>query len=191
LNGPSLPDPTLREALVEFRRANNLTVEERSSRSWTCRIWFVTLPLPNFRWRRDAILAHDLHHLLVGYPCTLWGEMRMAAWEFGAGRMPHWGARLFCVPLVSLGLLRSPRQILAAFLAGQRSRSLHEAESMERLLELDLCAARAELAARNSGEGWRNGGRFALLILESSLILMLPVAAIGGVAIALLAVMPA
>lgn len=170
--------PTVREALAEFRRLNNLPRDEAHSRTWTCRIWFVTIRFPNFKWRRHAILAHDLHHLLIGYPCTLWGEMRMAAWEFGAGRMPHWGARLFCVPLISLGLLRSPRMMLMAFLDGRRSCSLHQAENLEPLLHLDLSVARANLAAaHDSSRGWDSYGRFALLILESSLVLILPVVA--------------
>jgi ubiquinone biosynthesis protein Coq4 len=146
----------------------------------------LTLRLPNFKWRRDAILAHDLHHLLVGYPCNLWGEMRMAAWEFGAGRMPHLGARLFCVPLVTIGLVRSPRSVLAAFLAGRRSQSLHEAADVEQLLDAPLSAARAKLATcRNSSGGWRNYGRFALLVLESSVVLVLPLGVVGA-AIAML-----
>jgi hypothetical protein len=187
LNEPPAHDPTLREALADFRQANDLSATERWSRTWTCRIGFVTLRLPNFGWRRDAILAHDLHHLLVGYPCTLCGEMRMSAWEFGAGRMPHWGARLLCVPLVSMGFVRSPRSILMAFLAGRRSRSLHEADDIEQLLDLPLSAARRELATGRSLRGGRHGyGHFASLMLESSLVLALPLGMIAA-AIALLA----
>ena len=45
----------------------------------------------------------------------------MAAWEFGAGRYPHWRASLFCAPLMLVGLFWSPRRTFAAYKAGQRS----------------------------------------------------------------------
>jgi hypothetical protein len=59
--------PTVGEALAEFRRANGLSGDETSQPSWTCRLGPVITRLPNFKWRRQAILAHDLHHVFTGY----------------------------------------------------------------------------------------------------------------------------
>jgi hypothetical protein len=95
--------------------------------SWPCAIGPLILRFPNFRWRRRAIEAHDLHHLMTGYPMTVRGEFQMAAWEFGAGRYPHWGATLFCGPLILLGLLWSPPAMWRAWRAGRRSQSLYPA----------------------------------------------------------------
>lgn len=81
--------------------------------------------LPNFAWRRRAITRHDAHHVLTGYPCTPAGEMQMAAWEFAAGRYPHAGATMFCLPLVALGASLLPRRTFAAFIRGRRSTSLY------------------------------------------------------------------
>jgi hypothetical protein len=130
--------PTVREALAEFRRANGLRDDEAMRAWWTCRLGPLTLRLPNFHWRRAAILAHDLHHVVTGYPCGLRGEFQMAAWEFGAGPMPHWGAALFCLPLVVIGMLWSPRRIARAFRRGRRSRSLHGERLSDRLLDMRL-----------------------------------------------------
>jgi len=173
--------PTVREALAEYRRLNNLPADETATNSWTCRLGPVRVRLPNFRWRRKAILAHDLHHVLTGYPCTLCGEFQMAAWEFGAGRMPHWAARLFCLPLVLLGLLWSPRRMLLAFLGGRRSQSLHVTTVQERLLAAPLNATRAEFTVPST-VAWsvRDGARFAFLILEAGLIVSAPAALIVG-----------
>jgi hypothetical protein len=129
---------TLGDALAEFRRANGLAVDEATQPSWTCRLGPLVLRLPNFQWRRRAILAHDLHHVLTGYPCTMWGACQMAAWEFGAGPMPHWAAALFCLPLIIVGLMWSPRQMVLAFRAGYRARSLHGSKTIEALLEVPL-----------------------------------------------------
>jgi hypothetical protein len=158
---------TVREALAAFWHANGLPADESGHASWTCRLGPITLRLPNFRWRRDAILAHDLHHVLTGYPCTLGGECQMAAWEFGAGRMPHWGAALFCLPLVVLGLVCAPRRMLAAFLNGRRSRSLHHSNSIDRLLEAPLPAAQAEIVAAAPGPSRMDRAAFVLLVLQA------------------------
>jgi ubiquinone biosynthesis protein Coq4 len=95
--------------------------------SWSCAVGPLTLRFPNFQWRRRAIVAHDLHHSMTGYPMTMRGEYQLAAWEFGAGRYPHWGATLFCAPLILLGLCWSPAAIWRAWRAGRRTRSLYGA----------------------------------------------------------------
>ena len=95
--------------------------------SWTCPLGPLVIRIPNFSWRRQAIDAHDLHHLMTGFPMTLRGEFQLAAWEFGAGRYPDWRATLFCMPLILAGLFWSPTRILAAYRAGRRSESLYGA----------------------------------------------------------------
>jgi hypothetical protein len=98
---------------------------------WPCAIGPLTLHVPNFHWRRRAIRAHDLHHAMTGYPMTMRGECQLAAWEFGAGRYPHWAASLFCAPLVLAGFLWSPRAIWRAWRAGRASQSLYAALKKE------------------------------------------------------------
>jgi hypothetical protein len=134
---------TVADALEAFRKANDIPTKEGST--WTCRVGPVVLRLPNFSWRRRAVLAHDVHHVLTGTPCTMGGECRMAAWEFGAGRMPHWGAWLFCLPLAAVGILLRPRATLAAFRDGRRSRSLHGADTFEDILRMPLAAGRRSI----------------------------------------------
>jgi len=131
---------TVADALETFRAANNIPAKE--GKSWTCRVGPLLLKLPNFSWRRRAVLAHDIHHVLTETPCTMQGECRMAAWEFGAGRMPHWGAALFCLPLAAAGAILSPRQTWRAYRDGRRSRTLHGASTLEPILSMPLELAR-------------------------------------------------
>jgi hypothetical protein len=138
-------EPTILEALAAFRDANGLCHDERRARLWAIRLGRFTMMMPNFRWRRRAIDAHDLHHLLTGYSCTVKGELEIAAWEFGAGRFPHWGATLFCGPLVLAGLAGMPRRTIAAFRHGRRCRSLYREGTMERIGPLPLSAAFAAI----------------------------------------------
>ena len=138
-------EPTALEALAAFRAANGLCQDERRARMWEIRLGRFAMMMPNFRWRRRAIDAHDLHHLLTGYPCTVRGELEIAAWEFGAGRYPHWGATAFCGPLVLFGLIGMPRRTFAAFRHGRRCRSLYSPGTMERISALPLSAAYSAL----------------------------------------------
>lgn len=135
---------TVREALAEFRRVNGLAAGEISNSWWACRLGPFSIQLPNFKWRQRAILAHDVHHVLTGIPCGMYGEMRMAAWEFGAGPMPHWGATLFCLPLAFIGLCLTPHSVLRAYRAGRQSHTLHNSERIEEILAMPLFVARAE-----------------------------------------------
>ena len=57
---------------------------------------------------------------------TMRGEFQMAAWELGAGPYKHWGALLFCSPLLVAGMLWSPSRMVKAYRAGRATQSLYE-----------------------------------------------------------------
>ena len=90
-------------------------------------LWRLGLNIPcyNFAWRRQALPAHDLHHVVTGYPVSMPGEFQVAAWEFAAGRFPSLFSNLFCLPLVGLGLVYSPHKVFGAFRLGRSCRSLY------------------------------------------------------------------
>lgn len=139
---------TVGEALARFRDENGLRHDEHLARCWVIKAGFFVFPVPNFAWRRKAITAHDVHHMLTGYPCTVSGEFQIAAWEFGAGRYPHWGATLFCSPLILVGFFWSPRKMTDAFRHGRRCRSLYRPDLVESLLKLPVPVARRHLGRR-------------------------------------------
>lgn len=174
-------DPSVGEALAAFRAANGIPAD--GAATWTCRLGALTLRLPNFGWRRRAIARRDLHHIVTGYPCTLRGECRMAAWEFAAGRFPHPAATLFCLPLVILGLLWSPRAIWSAFLAGRRSESLYGIGLSDTLLKSPLRRLRAtvETGSRRPAT-LADVAAFSLLAAQATALVLAPALAIGALA---------
>ncbi len=135
-------DETVASALARFRDENGLGHGEHLKRWWIVRAGEAAFPLPNFAWRKRAIDAHDVHHMLTGYPCTVVGELQIAAWELGAGRYPHWGATLFCLPLAVIGFLWAPQDIWSAWRQGRGQRSLYEPETLRGLLSMPLRQAR-------------------------------------------------
>lgn len=132
------------EALALFRATNDVPADSATAPRWFFGLGPLRIHLPNFRWRRRAVERHDLHHILTGYPCSIRGEFQMAAWEFAAGRYPHPGATVICLPLIAGGAIFTPRSLWRAFLEGRRARSLYTLELTERLRHgpLDVLAAR-------------------------------------------------
>jgi hypothetical protein len=86
---------TAAQALALKRAEQGLDPAHDTAPMWPFTIGPVTIPFPNFSWRRAAIQRHDIHHMLTGYPFTMRGEFQVATWEFAAGRYPHW-ARHYC-----------------------------------------------------------------------------------------------
>jgi len=180
---PSAP-PTLGEALATFQRAHHLDPSPATAASWTCKFGPLTLRLPNFAWRREAILRHDLHHVLTGYGCTMRGECQMATWEFAAGRFPHAGATLFCLPLVAAGLVWSPRAVWSAFRRGRSGRSLYGVELTEALLRSSLGAVIETVRIpqkRTSPAG--DIVAFAWLAMKACLIVTVPIVGVTTLAL--------
>lgn len=160
--------PTVGEALRAHRQANGLPDYEAEGRFWSYRLGPLTVWLPNFKWRRRSILAHDLHHLITGYPCTISGECQMAAWEFAAGPMPARAAAWFCLPLIPLGLILTPRKLWRAHLAGRRARSLHATIIRDDIFAAPLHELKARQAAVPSSRSRADYLSFAALIGRAS-----------------------
>lgn len=84
------------------------------------RLGDLVLPLPNFRWRREALAQHDRNHALTGYGFSARDECRLAAWEMGSGCYDHWGARLLCGFLFVAGMIYGPEAMIDAYRKGRR-----------------------------------------------------------------------
>lgn len=113
----------MKKRLPDFRATHGLA--DPTAPQWRLRFGPVTMTLPNFAWRQAAIDAHDMHHLITGYPLTMRGEIQLAAWEWGAGRYPDWRATAFCTPLIVAGALIMPRRTLLAYRAGRKAQTLY------------------------------------------------------------------
>jgi hypothetical protein len=167
---------TAAQALVMKRAEQGLDPAYDTAPTWPFTIGPVTIPFPNFSWRRAAIQRHDLHHMLTGYPFTMRGEFQVATWEFAAGRYPHWGATLLLLPLVVLGLFWSPAAIWRAFVKGRGELSLYRPDLRDAAgrLSLDALAERTRVQAR--GSQVEDAAVFAWLVLQSASVIAAPIA---------------
>lgn len=141
---------TLHKARARFCVDNRLLPDGGEGTDWwSIRFGKLAIHLPNFAWRRRALLRHDLHHIVTGYACSPVGEMEMAAWEFSAGRFPSRLATAFCLPLVGLGALLAPKATFAAFLRGRAGTTLYGELLADELLAADVGTLRERLAPAN------------------------------------------
>lgn len=174
---------TVREAQARFYADNQLPRGGSSTaRYWTMRFAGLSLPMPNFVWRRKALPLHDLHHLLTGYPCSPSGEFEMAAWEFAAGRYRNLFATAFCLPLVGIGGIACPHRTFRAFVRGRASRTLYaQGEPDIAVLDGRLDDLRNTLLPASAPRArLRDVFAYAGLVLLSLMWTLAPFAAICG-----------
>lgn len=122
-----MEDKTLRELLPGFYDAHNLGMEggkyEANVRvEMTKKIVFY---FPNFSARKKAVLKHDIHHLVTGYPSTYTGETEIGAWEIASGCKGYWVAWILNISGMMTGLVFNLWKVLQAFARGRRTKNLY------------------------------------------------------------------
>jgi hypothetical protein len=167
---------TVATAMAKFRQKHELPRDYAAANRFTVAIGFLSINLPNFQWRKRAIIAHDLHHIVTGHPCTMRGECLVASWEFGAGRLRHVGATAFCLPLVLLGLLLAPVKTWKSFKEGYNSSSLHNQTLDPSIWHMSVNELKAHLR-RPERTSWRRIVAFATVVSGATVLFAMPVVA--------------
>lgn len=124
---------TPNEILPEFYETYNLPPDGGQSES------HVTVELtdkihvyiPNFDARRKAVLRHDVHHIITGYPSIMKGEAEISAWEIASGCLNYWAAFLLDSQGLLIGVFLYPRVTFNAFKRGRRTRNLYQDKMSE------------------------------------------------------------
>lgn len=122
-----MEDKTIAELLPEFYKKYNLGTDGGQS-SGSVRIELtkkIILYFPNFKARKKAVLKHDIHHLVTGYPSTFKGETEIGAWEIGSGCKKYWAAWLLDMSGLMTGVLFNPWGVLKAYARGRRTKNLY------------------------------------------------------------------
>lgn len=122
-----MEDKTIKELLPDFYKQYDLGDDGGKSKS-SVRIEFTknfSLYIPNFEARRKAVIKHDIHHIVTGYPSTFKGETEISAWEIGSGCKRYWAAWVLDVSGVMTGMLFNLWGVIKAFARGRRTRNLY------------------------------------------------------------------
>jgi hypothetical protein len=172
--GQSAPAPTALELLAQVREAQGIPKNPAELPRWRFQFSGRTFSLPNFDWRRNAIDAHDLHHLVLGEPFTFAGECQVATWEFAAGAFPDMRAQIFCLPLVAWGAATAPARTWQSFRTGSDQRSLYGStvDRFATLEQLSTLVAGPDVCRDLSSP--RPMIRFCFLLAQSVALYLIP-----------------
>ena len=86
------------------------------------KLGFLYLPLPNVKWRVEAVRIHDLHHIVTEYRADLRGEAEIGGWEIASGCGRHAIAWILNSGSFFYGLIFYPSHLWKAFMNGKRIR---------------------------------------------------------------------
>lgn len=154
---PTVIDPqwTLREARHKFAVASGYDASTYSG--WFAPAWLgpfpllprwfkIPIPFPNTPGRRRTIEAHDLHHILTGYPLTWAGESRISAWELASGGIDRWNiaGHFFLAHALLFGFIIDFRAVREAWRLGKRCSNLFGCD-LEEVLDRTVEDMRVEL----------------------------------------------
>lgn len=139
------PARPLREAAAEHLAAEGLPADAGVNERWVkTKIGPIPFAYPNTQGRKKLVAAHDLHHLLAGYPTSLVGEAELGAWELGSGMDDKTGVRL-AIRVFGFALPRHPSRLLRAFVRGRHCRNLLDRSIDAALLDRSVGELRREL----------------------------------------------
>jgi hypothetical protein len=114
-----------RAEIMAFRTHNGLRSDEERNRIWWATFGKLVVPLPNFRWRREALAQHDMHHIITGYNIDARGELCVASWELGVACYTNIWARSLCISLFLVGIVFTPRTCWLAFQRGRNDKATY------------------------------------------------------------------
>lgn len=132
----------------------------------TVTVYLFGLPIafPNTAGRKEAVVFHDMHHVVTGYATSNLGEAEIGAWELGSGCAGVRAALVLNTLSLLLGVFRSPRRVFRAFVRGRQTTNLYggdpaallerEVEDVRRELGLERAVRRATAADALSFAGY-------------------------------------
>lgn len=151
---PAPVEMTVREARDAYLAENGFTVAAYDEPTTKVSLWGFSFSIPNTPRHRDAIMWHDLHHVVTGYGTDPVGEGEISMWELRRGLK---GLDLYVsgivIGLVVLGSALSPRRIWRAWKdSGSEGRSMFPGQlDYETVLDMTVGELRAALSVEPDG----------------------------------------
>ena len=153
LDRPLPASMTVLQGRDAYLAENGFTVEAYDLWWTPASVLGIPVPVLNTHRHRQAIMLHDLHHVVTGYGTDLAGEGEISAWEVSRGLD---GLGLYVsgivVSVLGYGLMTAPLRTVAALRVARGSASLFQStHTYEELLSMTIGALRAELGLPMEG----------------------------------------
>jgi hypothetical protein len=150
----------VREARANYFLSNGIPLDGGIHDKWARYKMgpFTLIGFPNFQQRMEAILCHDLHHIILNLDASSLGEGLIAAWELGSGCGRYWIS--WCMEPQALwwGILMAPRKTFSFFILGRGSRNFFHKAVPANFLNLPVGDLRKELLPENQNSLRTNFG---------------------------------
>ncbi len=140
----------------------------------------IFLYIPNFTARKKAVLKHDIHHIVTGYPSTITGETEISAWEIASGCKKYWAAWVLDMSGMMMGIVFNFWGVIKAFARGRKTKNLYyNIISTEEVLDMKLSELQKFLwldkYPKNTKPGFVDFILFVLLVLIGAIYSILSI----------------
>ena len=110
---------TLGKLLNEFYLNNGLPENGGITYdTFNIKVWFINIPFPNPKFRKDVTHIHDIEHLLNNYDTSSKGEAFIAGWEIGTRFYKHFPINLIIFLAFGYFLFLHPKTVFNGFKKG-------------------------------------------------------------------------
>jgi hypothetical protein len=149
---------TVGKSIQDFYKKNDFDEDGGINKKWAwIKFGFFSIPIPNFKGRKNNVYFHDIHHIISDNNTTWKGESAVSAWEISAGGWgKHYVAWLLTLWAMGLGILFYNKSTLIAFEKGLTMRNaltsgMTKAElSNLTIIELRIKVSNLKRANKNS-----------------------------------------
>lgn len=127
----------VRDAQAKYFQTNNFPADGGSTDKWARYKLgpFFLKAFPNFNHRVQAIVRHDIHHVVNDLDASNLGEGLIAGWELGSGCGKYWISWFMESQGLWFGILLAPRQTWSRFLIGRHSRNFFNDSFSDEILD--------------------------------------------------------
>jgi hypothetical protein len=139
----SSPENSVSDALASFQSGAG-TVKADARFIWV-HLGPLRIPVPN----PGHLTAHDLHHVALGAPPNVTGEIQVGVFELRSG-CANWLIFILDLAALLVGLVSRPRDVLRWWRSYASCRSLYGREDLPTVMQWDLEALRRELRVATS-----------------------------------------
>ena len=110
---------TLGKLLNEFYLNNGLPENGGITYdTFNVKVWFLNIPFPNPKFRKDVTHIHDIEHVLNNCDTSWKGEAFIAGWEIGTRFYKYFPINIFIFLAFGYSLLLHPKTVFKGFKKG-------------------------------------------------------------------------
>ena len=110
---------TLDKLVKEFYVKNRIPINGGiTDNNFRVKLFSISLPFPNPKFRKDVIHIHDIEHILNNCDTSWKGEGFIAGWEIGTGFHKHFPINIFIFLAFGYSLWLHPKSVFKGYKKG-------------------------------------------------------------------------